>query len=272
MATEGSDPKQCQDRLSALAIVTAANGVAKDRPLLELADDACSRMVRLMENDPDHTVNEKRYREFYVTVQDIVKQFEKITSTDTQGNSASKPTRFRKLVIFKLKRKLEREFKQAVAPQKTSLCKWEDILVLTGVVVSTISAVPALAPLKPIGSVLEQLGELVKTVRTNNEECAELLHRATSILVELSRAMRMGSDFGPTEDMKRAIKAFERTLIHIRDYVNRLQQEPFLKTFGRVIFASKTKEDLADLRKELEGAQMVFMAFLMPFSVLFKDE
>ncbi|KAJ8088793.1 hypothetical protein PM082_014039 [Marasmius tenuissimus] len=259
MTTEGLDPKQLQDRLSAPAIATAANGIAKDRPLLELADDACSRMVLLMDNDPDHTINEKRYREFYLTVQDIIKQFEKMTSTDTQGNPASKPIRFRKLVLFKLKRKLEREFKKAVTSQKPSVCRWEDVLVLTGVVVSSISAAPVLAPLKPVGSVLEQLGELVKTVRTNNEECAELLHRATSILVELSRAMQMGPELEPTEDMKRAIKAFERTVIHIRDYVARLQQESNVKTFGRVVFANKTKEDLADLRREMEGAQMVFV-------------
>ncbi|KAL0067968.1 hypothetical protein AAF712_004871 [Marasmius tenuissimus] len=207
-----------------------------------------------------------------------------MTSTDTQGNPASKPIRFRKLVLFKLKRKLEREFKKAVTvgrilflafqsyfatlltlmivmfqSQKPSVCRWEDVLVLTGVVVSSISAAPVLAPLKPVGSVLEQLGELVKTVRTNNEECAELLHRATSILVELSRAMQMGPELEPTEDMKRAIKAFERTVIHIRDYVARLQQESNVKTFGRVVFANKTKEDLADLRREMEGAQMVFV-------------
>ncbi|KAK1226369.1 hypothetical protein PQX77_010658 [Marasmius sp. AFHP31] len=262
MATEDiTDPKQLQNRLSALAMVTAANEIAKDRPLLELGDDACSWMVLLMENDPGHTINEKRYRGFYVTVQDIVKQFEKITSTD-QGNPGSKPIQFRKIVLFKLKRKLEREFKKALTPRKTSSCRWEDVLVLTGVVVSTISAIPVLAPLKPVGSILEQLGELVKTVHTNNEECAELLHRATSILAELSRAMQMGPDLGIMDDMKRDIKAFERALAHIRDYVAQLQRESRLKRLSHVVFASKTKEDLADLRRELEGAQMVFMVSL----------
>ncbi|KAK1233196.1 hypothetical protein PQX77_003663 [Marasmius sp. AFHP31] len=51
----------------------------------------------------------------------------------------------------------------------------------------------------------------------------------------------------------------QRALTHIRDYVAQLQRESRLKRLGHVVFAGKTKEDLADLRRELEGAQMVFM-------------
>ncbi|KAJ8088772.1 hypothetical protein PM082_014016 [Marasmius tenuissimus] len=259
MESEGSTrPKQLQNRLSAFAIATVANGIANDRPLLELAEDACSRMVLLMEDDPAHTANEKRYRDFYFIVQDIIKHFEKNISTDAQ-RSPPKPIRLRKFVLFKLRRKLEREFKKAVGPHKSSLCRWEDVLVLIGVVASNISAVPVLAPLQPVGSVLEQIGELVKTVRTNNKECAELICRATNILAELSRAMQMCPDLELLDGIKRDIVAFERALIHIRDYVSQLQRESRLKTLGRVVFASKTKEDLEDLRKELECAQMVFM-------------
>ncbi|KAL0058733.1 hypothetical protein AAF712_014573, partial [Marasmius tenuissimus] len=184
-------------------------------------------------------------------VQDIIKHFEKNISTDAQG-SPPKPIRLHKFVLYKLRRKLEREFKKAVGPHKSSLCRWEDVLVLIGVVASNISVVPVLAPLQPVGSVLEQIGELVK-------ECAELICRATNILAELSRAMQMCPDLELLDGVKRDIVAFERALIHIRDYVSQLQRESRLKTLGRVVFASKTKEDLEDLRKELECAQMVFM-------------
>ncbi|KAJ8088769.1 hypothetical protein PM082_014013 [Marasmius tenuissimus] len=77
MAAEDlTDPKQLQVRLSALAMVTAANDTANDCSLLELAEDACSRMVLLIENDSAHTANEQKYRGFYLVVQDIINQFD----------------------------------------------------------------------------------------------------------------------------------------------------------------------------------------------------
>ncbi|KAJ8088768.1 hypothetical protein PM082_014012 [Marasmius tenuissimus] len=71
--------------------------------------------------------------------------------------------------------------------------------------------------------------------------------------------MQMRPDLEPLDGIKRDIVLFERVLIHIRDYIAHLQRESRVKSLGRVVFASKTKEDLADLRKELEGAQIVFM-------------
>ncbi|KAK1226371.1 hypothetical protein PQX77_010660 [Marasmius sp. AFHP31] len=221
-------PKQLEENLRNLAI--ALYIIEDNHPLLELADDACSCMVALIEKDPRHTIDDRGYRDFYRIVRHIIKLAEKHQNTDT----ATKAARFRTLGLIKLKRKLKKEFKRAsgvsdpgtrlvlnywlteIIAQATTY-KWEDALILAGGVASTISTIPGLTLLKPVGAVLGQLGELIKTMHGNKDECAALLYLATHILADLSGKISVqvetqpdASPYEVAEDMRRGIEAFER--------------------------------------------------------------
>ncbi|KAJ8088794.1 hypothetical protein PM082_014040 [Marasmius tenuissimus] len=251
-----TEPKQLEAHLSKLVLALHAN--VDDHPLLELGDTACTYMTDLITKDSAHKTDEKGYRGFYSIVQNIVRRFEDIQA---KGNPRPVHARFchlKKYRLRRLKRKLDSEYKAASTNRKPPVCKWEDVLILTGGVVSTISAAPGLDLLKPVGSVLSQLGELVKTTRSNKAEYADLLRLATAILAELTTKFQAGH-VKPTEDMQRSVRDFERTLIRIRDSIIELEREPRVKRLGRLLFANKTKEELAGLQKELERAQMVFM-------------
>ncbi|KAK1222376.1 hypothetical protein PQX77_014771 [Marasmius sp. AFHP31] len=217
-----TEPKQLEADLRDLA--TALYTIDDEHPLLELADDACTRTIALIERDPDHTVGERGYRDFYRLTQTIVKA-----------------TRY----------------------------KWEDALNLAGGVTSMISTVPGLTLLKPVGTLLGQFGERVKTTHGNKDECAELLRLATRILAGLSGKLQVRVQTQPNainsghyevaEDTRRGIGAFQRTLIRIRDCMTKLEHKSRVKRFRRLAFANTTKEDLASFRKELGDAQMEFM-------------
>ncbi|KAL0067967.1 hypothetical protein AAF712_004870 [Marasmius tenuissimus] len=251
-----TEPKQLEAHLSKLVLALHAN--VDDHPLLELGDTACTYMIALIKKDPAHKADEKGNRGFYSIVRDIVRRFENLQA---EGNP--KPTHARlchldKYRLRRLKGKLDSAYKAASTTQKPLVCRWEDVLILTGGVVSTISAAPGLDVLKPVGSVLSQLGELVKTAHSNKAEYADLLRLATAILAELTTKFQAGH-VKPTEDMQRNVRDFERTLIRIRDSITELEREPRVKRLGRLLFANKTKEELGGLQKELERAQMVFM-------------
>ncbi|KAJ8088790.1 hypothetical protein PM082_014036 [Marasmius tenuissimus] len=273
MATPAAiEPKGFEANLRDLAFALCTK--EDDHPLLEVADDACSRIVALMEKDPGHTVGEDDYREFYRVVQDIIDLLEDLKETDLPTN----PSRFSTLDLIRLKRKrrrkkrklkreLKKEFERAF---QAARYKWEDAIILSGRVVSTISTLPSLAMLKPVGSVLEQLGELIKTMHGNKDECAELLHLATRIVADLSGTIQgqsqmlpdaaiVTSHFEPREELKRDLRTFERTLLRIRDYVTNLERESRVKRLRRFVLATAIKEDLASFRKELGDAQLVFV-------------
>ncbi|KAJ8088796.1 hypothetical protein PM082_014042 [Marasmius tenuissimus] len=261
MATPtATDPKQLQVYLLTMVLTLHAND--SDHPLLGLGDTACTYMVALITKDPAHQADEKGYRGFYSIVRDIVGRFENL-----QAEGKPKPAHVRlchleKYCLRRLKGKLDSAYKAASTTQKPPVCKWEDVLILTGGVVSTISAAPGLDLLKPVGSVLSQLGELAKTTRSNKAEYVDLLCLAATILAELTTKFRVGH-VKPTEDMQRSVRNFERTLVRIRNSITELEHEPRAKRLGRLLFANKTKEELAGLQKELERAQMVFMTSSM---------
>ncbi|KAL0058727.1 hypothetical protein AAF712_014567 [Marasmius tenuissimus] len=157
-----------------------------------------------------------------------------------------------------------------LADKLASRYTWENGLILAGSVVSTLSSVsesgvPGLAILKPVGTVLQQLGELVRTLRGNTEEINNLLYLATRIFNELSTKIQDQMQFNGTtidhpieltEEMTRHIEAFGRILSRIRGYVEKLGRKTLAK---RCLLASTTKEDLAGFRKELMDAHMIFM-------------
>ncbi|KAK1226364.1 hypothetical protein PQX77_010653 [Marasmius sp. AFHP31] len=158
--TTTTDPKQLEAHLRNMALALHAD--VSDHPLLELGDTVSTYIVALIAKDPAHKVDEKGYREFYGIVRDIVKRFKDIQA---EGNPKPAHTRFCHLEKYRLRRlkgKLDSAYKAASTPHKPPVCKWEDALILAGGVVSTISAAPGLDLLQPIGSVLSQLGELVK--------------------------------------------------------------------------------------------------------------
>ncbi|KAJ8088747.1 hypothetical protein AAF712_016629 [Marasmius tenuissimus] len=243
--------------------------------LLEVADHAYLRMADLMAKDPEHRVDERGYQGFYKVVQNIIDLLENQQNT----NSPPEPTGSlvpgwiksrRPLAPNKrqLKKELKREFKKASGAVR---CKWENALILAGGAVSMISTVPGLALLKPIGTVVGQLGELIKTIHSNKDECEHLLYLATRHLVDLSGKMQdhlqvqtqpdgavTTIPFKPTENMKRDIEAFRRTLTRVCDYITKLEYEPRFRRFQRRVLASTTKEELAAFRKELEDARSVF--------------
>ncbi|KAJ8088762.1 hypothetical protein PM082_014006 [Marasmius tenuissimus] len=251
--TTVTEPQQLEAHLRALVLSLHAND--DEHPLIELGDKACTYTVALISKDRAHRVDEKGYRRFYSVIQDIVKRLE------AEGNpnpSRSRLSPLDKYRLRRLKRKLNAEYKAASKTHKPAVCKWEDVLILTGGVVSTISNAPGLDLFKPVGSVLGRVGELVKTARGNKAEYMDLLHLAAVILFELTRKMQTCS-VKPTEDMERGVRDFERTLIRIRESLIKLERESRITRLGRLLFANKTKEELAGLQKELERAQMVFM-------------
>ncbi|KAK1233195.1 hypothetical protein PQX77_003662 [Marasmius sp. AFHP31] len=215
--------------------------------------------MALIAKDSAHMVDEKRYRGFYSVVQVIVKKFE-----DLQAEGNTEPTynhlcHLDKYRLRRLKRKLDATYEAAFATDKPPVCEWEDVLLLTGGVLSTISAAPGLGLLKPAGTVLGQISELVKTKRGNKAEYGDLLRLASGILADLTSKMQR-SDIKPTEDMESGVIEFERTLVRVRDSITGLTRESRTKSWGRLLFASKTKEELAGLRKELGDAHNRFMA------------
>ncbi|KAK1228294.1 hypothetical protein PQX77_008658 [Marasmius sp. AFHP31] len=256
-----TEPQQLEVYLRTLVVTLHAD--VNDHPLLELGDKACTYMIDLITTDPAHKVDEKRYRGFYSVVQTIVKHFETIQTERNRNcaHSCGRPSLLDKYRLRMLKTKLNAGHRTA-SRSKPPVCKWEDVVILTGGVVSTISNAPGLDVLKPLGSTLSQIGELIKTLRGNKAEYTDLLNIAIGILAELASKMEVQTGdviVKPTEDMERSVRSFERTLIRIRDSLTELTRESRTERLGRLMFANKTKEELALLRRDLGDAQMLFM-------------
>ncbi|KAL0569140.1 hypothetical protein V5O48_012828 [Marasmius crinis-equi] len=252
-------PQQLQARLeSALKDSTHQH---QDFALLESAQTASSMNLALIKQDGDHNVEDSHYRGFYSIVSDILRDLENPQrSASVKGNRTGRHHFFMRERTPDLKRKLGAEFLKATQPRHSGPCAWEDIVSLVGRIVTTISDVPVLAPLKPAGGALVQIGELVKTMRSNNEESVRLAKYAADILDTLSRNIRNGgANVELPENMRRDIEAFERTLVRVRDYLAKLQMEKRWKRVARFVFAQEAKERLASLRTELDRAQLVFM-------------
>ncbi|KAL0571267.1 hypothetical protein V5O48_010697 [Marasmius crinis-equi] len=247
-------PKEIEAQLSAMAM----NDTVQDPSLLKLAESACSYIVALRNQNPSHTTDQKGYEDFYNVVTDIVKHFHLQTTEDpTTWSRAAKKAH--KLRMAESKKSLKREYKRA---SQVELFKREDALLVVANIVKTIGEAPGLAPLKLAGDLLSQIGDLVKTIQNNKAECTSTLNHAASILGDLARKMEH-STREPTEDMKDDIRAFERTLVHVRNQIVKLQGEKGWRRVGRFVFAHKTKEELASLRKELERAQLTFVTSSM---------
>ncbi|KAL0566684.1 hypothetical protein V5O48_015319 [Marasmius crinis-equi] len=243
-------PKEIEAQLSAMAM----NSTVQDPSHLKLAESACFYIVALRKQNPSHTIEQKGYEAFYNVVVDVVKHFElQTTENPTTWNRSAKKAH--KLRVAELKKTLKREYKRASQAEPFKL---EDTLVIVGNIVKTIGEAPGLAPLKVAGSLLGQVGDLVKTIHSNKAECTSTLNHAASILGNLTRKMQYSSR-EPTEDMKDDIRAFEHTLVHVRNHVIKLQQEKGWRHVARFAFAHKAKEELASLRKELERAQLTFV-------------
>ncbi|KAL0571265.1 hypothetical protein V5O48_010695 [Marasmius crinis-equi] len=252
-------PQQLQARLeSAFKDSTHQH---RDFALLELAQTASSMILALIKQDGDHNVEDGLYRGFYSIISDILRDLESPQpGASAKSNQTARRRFFMREPTSELKRKLGAEFLKATRPRHSGPCAWEDIVSLVGRIVTTISDVPILAPLKPAGGALVQIGELVKTMRSNNEESVHLAKYAADILDTLSRNIQHGGvKVELSQDMRRDVEAFERTLFRVRDHLEKLQQEKRWKRVARFVFAKETKEQLASLRTELDRAQLVFM-------------
>ncbi|KAL0566434.1 hypothetical protein V5O48_015575 [Marasmius crinis-equi] len=214
---------------------------------------------------------------FYDVVGNIIKHL-KLQPTEDPTRSAKKAHKRR---MAELKETLKHKYKQAsqvgvsssrgwmkyqITPSgqvEISSLKLEDALVVVGNIVKTIGEAPGLASLKVAGSLLGQIGDLVNsTIQTNKAECTSTLNHVASILGDLAWKMQRSAR-KPTEDMKDNIGALERTLVHVHDYVLELQQEKGWRRAARFVFAHKTQEELASLRKELERTQLTFVTSSM---------
>ncbi|KAK1215409.1 hypothetical protein PQX77_021984 [Marasmius sp. AFHP31] len=205
-----TEPKQLEVYLRTLVITLHAH--VNDHPLLELGDKACTYMIDLITTDPAHKVDEKGYCEFYSAVQTIVKHFETIQTERNPNCAHRRPSFLDKYRLRMLKTKPNAGYK-AASRSKPPVCKWEDVMILTGSVVSTVSNAPGLDVLKPLGSTLSQIGELIKTLRGNKAEYTDLLNIAIGILAELASKMEVQTGdviVKPTEDMERSVRSFER--------------------------------------------------------------
>ncbi|KAL0571264.1 hypothetical protein V5O48_010694 [Marasmius crinis-equi] len=244
-------PKEIEAQLSAMAM----NDTVQDPPLLKLAESACSYIVSLRQQNPSHTTDQKGYDGFYNVVTDIVKHFQLQTTEDptTRNRSAKKAHKRR---TADLKSSLKHEYKRA---SQVELFKREDALLVVANIVKTIGDAPGLAPLKLAGGCwVKSVIQSRHTIQSNKAECTSILDHAASILDDLARKMEP-STHKPAEDMKDDIRAFERTLVRVRDHIVKLQGEKGWRRVGRFVFAHKTKEELASLRKELERAQLTFV-------------
>ncbi|KAJ8080216.1 hypothetical protein PM082_017046 [Marasmius tenuissimus] len=259
-AQTAEGPQRLEARLRGLA--DALRATDNEHPLLEVAHDACYFMTDLITKDRGHSTNDRGYRGFYKVVQDIIKLFENRQNRPEMTGLRCKLASIKlKKKCSELRRELKREFKNSSgAPRYT----WENGLVLAGGVVSTLSGVSEICGvpgLKPVGTVLQQLGELVKTLRGNMEEINNLLYLATRIFNDLSAKIQdqmhsNGTAIELTEELTRHIEAFGRILNRIRGYVEKLGRKTLAKRCLRV---SATKEDLAGFRKELMDVHMIFM-------------
>ncbi|KAL0067965.1 hypothetical protein AAF712_004868 [Marasmius tenuissimus] len=263
MATKtATEPQQLEVHLRALVLALHAN--VDDHPLLELGDAVSTYILVLIKEDPAHKIDEKRYRGFYSTAQDIVKHFEDIRAKGNPNVAHGRlPSYVDKCRLARLKKRLNAKYNVASKMPKPAVCKWEDGLILAGSVTSTISAGPGLDLLKPVGTVLSQIGELVKTIRGNKAEYADLYRLVAGILADLTSKVQR-NDVKPTEDMERRVEDFERALTRIRDSIAELGRESRTKRWSRLVFANKAKEELAGLRKELGDAHNRFMASVFP--------
>ncbi|KAL0565810.1 hypothetical protein V5O48_016211, partial [Marasmius crinis-equi] len=196
-------------------------------------------------------VDQQGYRDFYDVVSDIIEQFE------LQGTEKARTTNraAQKGLLVELKKRLKQEFKQA---SRLEIYRSEDVLLLVGNITKKIGEAPGLAPLKLAGELLSQIGDLVKTVHGNKAECTNLFNRVVDVIGDIMRKMQHAAH-EPTEDMNNDIKTFERTLVHVRDHVLKIQQEKGWRRVARLVFAQKATEELTRLRKELETAQMAFV-------------
>ncbi|KAK1233192.1 hypothetical protein PQX77_003658, partial [Marasmius sp. AFHP31] len=256
--TTTTDPQQLEAHLRALVLALHDND--NEHPLLELGDTVSGYVLTLVAGDPAHEIDEKRYRGFYSAVQDIVKRLEDVQAKGNPHPAYScLPSYLDKYRLGRLRKKVDAKYHVASKTAKPAVCKWEDGLILAGGVTSTISAGPGLDLLKPVGAVLSQIGELVKTIRGNKAEYADLHRLAARTLVDLTSKIQR-SDVKPTEDLERSVGDFARVLVRIRDTMAEVQRESRTKRWGRLLFANKTKEELAGLRKELGDAHNRFMA------------
>ncbi|KAK1230706.1 hypothetical protein PQX77_006192 [Marasmius sp. AFHP31] len=248
-------PQAIEARLRTM--VLALHASVNDHPLVELGDKAYTFIINLIAKDPAHKVDEKAYRGFYkyVSFRDIMKRLE---STQAEGNLSPAQSRLFRLDKYRLGRLEKSSTHGFIQTHVPPACKWEDVLILTGSIVSTISAAPGLDLLKCVGGILSQIGELVKTTRGNKAEYTELFRLAAGILHELTTKIQT-SHVKPTDD-KRCVGDLERTLIRIRDSISEIERESRTERLGRLLFAAKTKEELSCLRRELGDAHNRFMA------------
>ncbi|KAK1226367.1 hypothetical protein PQX77_010656 [Marasmius sp. AFHP31] len=266
MATQtAEEPQRLQANLRDLADDLRATD--NEHPLLEVAQDACYFMTDLITKDRGHSISDRGYRGFYKVVQDIIKLLENRQNIPEPTGLRRKPALIKlRMKCSVLRRELKKEFKNTSGVPRYP---WENSLILAGGVVSMlngVSGIPGSTLLKPIGTVLRQLGELIKTLHGNTEEIRNLLYLATRIYNDLSAKIRdqmqsngTARSFELTEEMTQHIEAFGRILDRIRGYVEKLGRKTLAKRCLRVVLASTTKEDLAAFRKELMDAHTIFM-------------
>ncbi|KAJ8085913.1 hypothetical protein PM082_004732 [Marasmius tenuissimus] len=161
-----TEPKAVEAHLRIRVFALHAN--VDDHPLVELGDKACSLIIDLIVKDPVHKVDEKGYRGFYNVVQDIAKRLESTQAGGNPNAAHSRLLRLEKYHLRRLEKKLDAQYKAALKTHKLPVCTWEDALILTGSIVSTVSAAPGLDVLKSVGGILSQIGELTKTTRGNS--------------------------------------------------------------------------------------------------------
>ncbi|KAK1221352.1 hypothetical protein PQX77_015839 [Marasmius sp. AFHP31] len=164
-----TDPQAIEARLRNVALALYAS--ANDHPLIELGDKACTFIIELIAKDLVHKLDEKGYRGFYNAIQDI--------SSFPPGQLPS----------WSVKKKVDARYEAALKTHKTPVCKWEDALILTGSIVSTISSAPGLDLLKSVGNlsqIEDHTGEQ-SGIRELASALRRTLIRIRDIIMELER-------------------------------------------------------------------------------------
>ncbi|KAF8266686.1 hypothetical protein EI94DRAFT_1786796 [Lactarius quietus] len=130
---------------------------------------------------------------------------------------------------------------------------------LTWVVTSTqiaanVSAMLPFPPTMAAATLLLSILQIISDIKTNQQECFRLAHRAARLLTGLGQRMEGKWDDAP-ESLLENIREFEVTLLSIRDFMLRAAQT---KWIGRLIAKSSIQDALLHYDQQLRDAAMSF--------------
>lgn len=129
-----------------------------------------------------------------------------------------------------------------------------DWMVTSTQIAGNISAMLQFPPTMAAAAVLLTILQIITDIKTNQQECFRLAHRAARLLMALGRRMEGKWDDAP-ESLLENIREFETTLLSIRDFMLKAAQT---KWIGRFMAKSSIQDALSQYDQQLRDAAMSF--------------